>query len=93
LTDARLTQRWSVIDAIPHHGYRSIFLYLPGNQCTFVFREKVGAKLDDAQLVGHIFGYFCRISGQQNNPDIHFLKGFDRWPGAWPYLVGNQDGA
>jgi hypothetical protein len=62
-TDTRLTQRWSVIDAIAHHSYRSIFLYLPGNQCTFVFREKVGTKLDDAELVGHIFGYCLMIIG------------------------------
>jgi len=24
------------------------------------------------------FGYFRRIPSQQNNPDIHFLKGFNR---------------
>ena len=40
--DPRLTQRWSIIDTIAHHRYRSICLYLPGNQGTLVFREDVG---------------------------------------------------
>src|SRR5258708_18645408 len=66
---------------------------MPTNKSRLVFLKQVSTKFDDAELVGHVFGYFCRISGQQHYPDIHLLQGFDRWPRARPQFVSNQDGA
>src|ERR1035438_497034 len=84
-------QRGCVVDAVTEHGNHSPFPHLFRNETGFLIGKKLGVNIADAEFAGYRLRCPPRISGQQDDLDLHFLEGLDRRRRSWPQLIRDDD--